>query len=307
MRRRRVAVVAALVFVVAGACSSLLLHQVDEVRTQATLTDVLFISSPKFLKRLSLGYEGLLADIYWTRVVQYYGSKHHAGVGRFELLWPLLSVTSQLDPRITPVYEFGGTFLAAQPPQGAGLPQRAIELVEYGIRNNADDWHLYYDLGFIYYDLKDYAGAANAFERGSRVPGAHPFLKIMAAQMAQHGGEMQTAVMLWSAVFETTHDKYIRENALWHLRALKADQDCMQLEQLAETYRQKTGHFPESLADLARAGMLRGIPVDPTGNEYQMDSAGHVFVADPENFPFIEKALPPGYVPSSSPRIPTEK
>jgi tetratricopeptide (TPR) repeat protein len=295
------------VLVVAGGASSLLLRQVDEVRTQATLSDVLFISSPKLLKRLSLGYDGLLADVYWTRVVQYYGGQHHTGSGRYDLLWPLLEITSQLDPKIIPVYEFGGTFLATPPPLGAGLPARAIELVEYGIRNNPDDWHLYYDLGFIHYDLKDYAGAASAFERGSRVPDAHPFLRILAAQAAQHGGEIETAQMLWSSIFQTTHDKYIRENALWHLRALKADQDCMQLERTVEIYRQKTGHFPETFFDLAKARMLPGVPVDPLGNEYQLDAAGHVFVGDPEHFPFIQKALPPGYVPSSFPRIPPAK
>ena len=28
---------------------------------------------------MSLGYDGLLADIYWTRAVQYFGGKHHDG------------------------------------------------------------------------------------------------------------------------------------------------------------------------------------------------------------------------------------
>ncbi len=32
--------------------------------------DVLNISSAQVLKKMSLGYDGLLADIYWTRVVQ---------------------------------------------------------------------------------------------------------------------------------------------------------------------------------------------------------------------------------------------
>ena len=44
--------------------SALLLRRVDQMRTGATLQDVLYISSPKLLKRVSLGYEGLLADIY---------------------------------------------------------------------------------------------------------------------------------------------------------------------------------------------------------------------------------------------------
>src|SRR5205823_13300621 len=87
-----------------------------------------------------------------------------------------------------------------------------------------NDWHLYYDLGFIYYDLKDYRGAADAFQRGSRVPDAHPFLRILAARMAEHGGDVETARVLWSATYQTTQDRLIRANAAAHLRALQVDE-----------------------------------------------------------------------------------
>ena len=307
MRRRRITALAALVLVASGAGSALLLRVVDRIRTQATLEEVLYISSPKLLKSLSLGYNGLLADVYWTRAVQYYGGIHHVGGGRYELLWPLLNITTHLDPHLVPAYEFGGTFLASQPPNGAGLPQQAIQLVEYGIQNNPDDWHLYYDLGYIYYDQKDYTGASNAFERGSRVPNAHPFLRVLAAEMAQHGGETKTAQMMWTAIYQTTRDKYIRENAEWHLRAVTADLDCEALEGVVQVYRQRTGRLPAAFTDLARTGLVRGVPVDPMGNEYQLDDQGHVFVADPENFPFIQKALPPGYVPKAVQTIPRSK
>ena len=55
------------------------------------------------------------------------------------------------------------------------MPERAIALEEFGIRNNPDEWRLYYNEGFIrYMELKDYAGAAEAFARGAEVPNAHP-------------------------------------------------------------------------------------------------------------------------------------
>jgi tetratricopeptide (TPR) repeat protein len=301
---RKITLTASAVFLCCAISSVLFLQQLDRVRSGATLQEFLYISSPKMLKRLSLGYEGLLADVYWTRAVQYYGGLHHTGGGRYQLLWPLLNITTQLDPHILPAYEYGATFLSEKPPNGAGVPEKAIQLMEFGISQNPSNWHLYYNLGYIYYDLKDYRGAADAFERGSRVANAHPFLKVLAAQMAQHGGDLQTAQMLWSTVYETSHDKYIRENALWHLRALKVGQDVTELERLAAIYRQQTGHFPQSFRDMARVGLLRGLPVDPVGNEYQMDAEGNVFIADPEHFPFVEKGLPPGYVPSSVPKIP---
>ena len=76
---RQVTVVFSLVLVACVAASVLLLRRLDQMRNSATLEEVLYISSPKALKRLSLGYDGLLADIYWTRAVQYFGSRHHEG------------------------------------------------------------------------------------------------------------------------------------------------------------------------------------------------------------------------------------
>ncbi len=302
-RRRQVAVFAGVVFFASISCAALLLHLVDRIRQNATLEDVIYISSPKLLKRLSLGYHGLLADVYWTRAVQYYGGKHHAAGGRYELLWPLLNITTQLDPRLVPAYEAGATFLLAKPPNGAGTPEKAIELVEYGIRNNPNDWHLYYDLGYIYYDLKDYHGAADAFARGSRVPNAHPFLRILAARMAEHGGDVETARVLWSATYQTTQDRMIRANAAAHLRALQVDEQVPELERLVETYRQKTGHRPATFAEIAVAGYIRGIPLDPLGNPYVLSANGRVLLRDPDRLPFVEKGLPGGYVAPKVPKI----
>jgi len=303
MRSRQVKVAAGSCLALFLAASMLLVRQIDRSRSGATLEEVMYVSSPKFLKRASLGFDGLLADIYWTRAVQYFGEMHHTGGGTYRLLWPLLNITTQLDPHLIPAYEFGSTFLSAKPPNGAGAPEKAVELVEYGIRNNPDDWHLYYDLGFIHYDLKNYAGAADAFLRGSKVPNAHPFLKILAAQMAEHGGDAKTALMMWSATYQTTHDKMIRANAAAHLRALQVDQDVMQIEELVERYRQATGSAPSGFADMIRGGYLRGVPVDPLGNPYRMSADGHVILSDPDSFPFTQKGLPAGYVAPIVPKI----
>ena len=97
---RRVTVVFSVLLVVCLAGSVLLLRRLDQIRTGATLEEVLYISSPKALKRMSLGYDGLLADIYWTRAVQYFGNKHHDGAQRYDLLAPLLEITT--DARSSP-------------------------------------------------------------------------------------------------------------------------------------------------------------------------------------------------------------
>jgi tetratricopeptide (TPR) repeat protein len=303
IRRHTVTLVASLTLIFSMAGSAALLHWLDDEHPQTTVESVLYISSPKLLKRLSLGYDGLLADIYWTRVVQYFGGIRSRGGGTYELLWPLLNITTQLDPHLVPAYEFGGTFLCAKPPDGAGDPEHAIELVRYGITQNPNDWHLYYDLAFIYYDEKDYRHAAEAFLRGSQLPDAHPFLKVMAGQMAEHGGDLATARMMWSATYQTTHDNLIRANAAAHLRAIQADEDVSNLEELARLYRQRTGHFPESFSQMVSAGLLRGTPADPLGRPYRLEAGGRVVVSDPADLPFLEKGLPEGYIPAPLPKL----
>lgn len=296
--RQRTTVVASICLVVSMAASVLVLRRVDQARPQATLEDVLFVSSPKVLKRASLGYDGLLADIYWTRAVQYFGGRHHAAATSYNLLAPLLEITTNLDPHLLPAYQFGASFLAPKPPDGAGQPDRAIQLMEYGIQNNPNEWRLYYNLGFVYYmEVKNYSKASDAFERGSKVPEAHPWLKILAAQMAQHAGEYETARMLWTATRETSKDTLIRQNALEHLRALRVDEDVSNLQAAVTRFGERTGRLPSSLSELLTAEGLRGVPVDPDGKPYRFTAEGRILVQQPDDFPFATKGLPPGYHP----------
>jgi len=94
----------------------------ESLRPAASLEETLYISSPQALQRLSMGYGGLLADIYWTRAVQYFGHKHIMQSRRYDLLKPLLDITTGLDPHLIIAYRFGAVFLAQQPPAGAGQP-----------------------------------------------------------------------------------------------------------------------------------------------------------------------------------------
>jgi len=310
--------------VIAGACFAislsacvLLLRHMDRLRPHAAVEDALYISSPKMVKRGSLGFNGLMACIYWTRTVQYFGHRHHEHEQSYNELAPLLEITTALDPQLVPAYQFGASFLAPPPPFGAGQPKRAIQLMEYGIEHNPDNWQLYYNLGFVYYtELKDYKKASEVFARGSKVPDAHPFMKIMAAQMAEHAGDFLTARMLWSAAFQTSNEANIRQNALEHLRAIQVDEDVTNLQAAVTRFGERAGRLPANMAELVAAEHLAGIPgsgipgsgipADPDGNPYKLTADGRVLVEKPEDFPFITRGLPPGYKPTGLPKFHTK-
>src|SRR5215467_5789958 len=298
MRSRRTTIAAAVCLVTSMAASVLLLQSIDRLRPNSANDDFLYLDSPKLIRKASLGFDGLMACIYWTRAVQYFGVRHHAGAQTYNELAPLLEITTQLDPQLVPAYELGASFLAPAPPEGAGEPKRAVQLMQYGIAHNPDNWRLYYDLGFVYYtELKDYKHASEVFEHGSLTPNAHPAMKVLAARMAENGGDLITARMLWSTTYQSSKDSTIRQSALAHLRALQVDEDVTNLQNVVKRFANQNGRPPTSMWELAAAEHWAEVPADPDGVPYTLSLDGQVLVANPDDFPFITKGTPPGYEP----------
>jgi hypothetical protein len=247
--------------------------QIDRIHQEQ---DDLVLRSGPLVKAMSLEYAPLAADLYWTRVVQYYGNKHINGQASLDLLWPLLDVTTTLDPNLIVAYRFGGMFLSDSPPRGAGKPQLGIELLQRGIRANPEFWRFYEDLGFLYYfDLHDYHHAAQALLAGSKVPGAMTWMRTAAARIAEKGESLETSATLWSEIYNSTNEPTIKENAKIHLQLLRARADCDELNKLAEEYKKRTGRPPKDTRDLVKAGLLPGLAVDPAGVAYWFDLEGN--------------------------------
>jgi hypothetical protein len=252
--------------------------------------DEMVLRSGKLVRAMSLEYAPLMADIYWTRVVQYYGDKHERHDPNFELLWPLLDLTTSLDPNLLVAYRFGSTFLSEPSPRGAGHPELAIALLKRGIQANPDYWRFYEDLGFVYYfELKDYPKASAAFAEGSRNPDSQIWMKIMAAKIAAEGESLATSIFLWNEVYQTTKDPQVKENAMSHLQLLRAEEDCKQLDALADEFQKRTGRRPARVGELVQAGLLPRLPEDPMGFPYVFGPDGKAVLNI--NSPLLEQQL----------------
>jgi tetratricopeptide (TPR) repeat protein len=287
---RKITIIAPALLVALFAGSVVGRRQVEKIQgPQAALDEVLYLPAGKTVKRLSLGYSSLMADIYWTRAVQYFGSRHLERSGHYDLLYPLLDITTDLDPQLIVAYESGSIFLSQRVPEGAGQPDKAVALVEKGIRANPSYWRFYFTLGFIHYmDRHDYKAAELAFQRGSEVPGALPWMKVMAARMAEKGEDAETAAYLWKTIYDTTSDNMIKDNAAKHLISLRAEADMAELERRTKAYRERFGANPSDWSDLVRAGLLRGVPMDPNGVPYKLLPDGAVQVEDPSQYSYLE-------------------
>lgn len=182
------------------------------------------VPSPQAVRRWSLGYDGLAADLYWTRAVQYFGRLHRAHSSSYPQLAPLVRLTVALDPDLMTAAENGAFFLADDAPLGAGHPRQAVALLQQAIARHPRQWRLYYDLGFVCaLDLHDRKQAAAAFAAGARQPGANPILATLAAFYYGQTDEKLLALALWQSIATGSSDPLVRQNARTHIQQLKKE------------------------------------------------------------------------------------
>lgn len=246
-------------------------------------TPVLWFQAGPLLKRFSLGFNNLIADVYWIRAVVYYGSKRLAKdtTRNYDLLEPLLTFATTLDPQFRVAYRFGAIFLTEAYPSGPGRPDRAIALLERGLAANPNAWEYMYDIGFVHYWwLKNYKTAGQWFERASRLPGSPPWLPGLAATTLTEGGDRPSSRLLWHELRETAAGDWFRRNAQLRLTQLDTMDMVDELNKASQRFMVREGRPPRNEQELVLADKWLGWPNDPTGVPFVLDPVtGHIGVS----------------------------
>ncbi len=275
--------------------------------------DVLYLTSSPVVAHLTAGFHAVAADLYWIRAIQYYGGARQrltaeqrlgvlppvalkADVSDFDALYPLLDLTTTLDPRFTIAYRFGAIFLSEPYPGGPGRPDEAIELLEKGLKAQPDKWEYMEDIGFVYYwSRHEYDVAARWFDQAADVAGAPWWLRSLAATTLAQGGDRQSSRVMWQSIRDSTDVDWLRSEAERRLEQLTALDQIDRLQPRVDAYTRQTGDVPDGWIPLIRARVLPGIPTDPTGTPYSLHG-GRVRVAQSSAlYPLPDEpaALPP--------------
>ncbi|MFN2599400.1 MAG: tetratricopeptide repeat protein [Pyrinomonadaceae bacterium] len=247
----------------------------------AQVSEELYVS-PRVARRMSLSFNGLVADWYWLRTLQYVGRKAAAHEGAIPIddlsslnlktLAPLLDEATTLDPQFMAAYEYGAVVLPAVDKDAA------IKLVDKGIEANPRAWRLRSYLGYIYWQQGRYQEASEAYAAGSKVEGAPRWLAVLAAQMSAKGGSRDTARAIYEAMLRSSDDEHTRQLAASRLAQLQSLDETDALRRLLAAFRERAGgRCPASWRELApvlRAARFRqdstGAPLDPSDAPYQL-------------------------------------
>lgn len=301
MAGRRTELVASLLAVVAGfvvvAALSSQMTAAKPSLPEGFEDEDLIISAAR-LKGVTPGFDGLIADWYWMRSLQYIGDKllrakedmriDDLGDANPRLLYPLLDSATDLDPHFLAPYTYGAMVLPTL------NPQEAVALLEKGIANNPSQWRLYQHLGFIHWKLGEFERAAEMYDRGSAVEGAAPFMKLMAARMRTEGGSRETARAIYEDIYNSTENRDVMKLAELRLLQLKALDEIDLIQQALGS--RTTGGCQGTTAWRDLGAALRtlrtkdgrplrfeassGAPIDPVGVPYLLGADCSVKIDD---------------------------
>jgi hypothetical protein len=244
--------------------------------------EVLYLWSGEHVRRLFPGFEDLAADIYWLRTVQYFGGERlFSGDKRFELLRPLIDITTTLDPRLEIAYRYGAVFLCEPPPTGAGRPEEGIEVLEGGARNLPESWRLRQHLGFFrFLYLGDAHGAARELEEASELPGAAFWLRTLAADLLSRGGDRESSRRMWQEMYAQAEEGILRQHAAVQLAILDSRDRADLLTEKVREFERRHGRRPKALEELVRSGLWSGALEDLEGVPFSYDgTTGRVSIA----------------------------
>jgi tetratricopeptide (TPR) repeat protein len=227
------------------------------------------------VKRMSLGFGGLMADWYWLRSLQYVGNKFmnvqhdiqldDLGPLDLRLLYPLLDTATTLDPHFLAPYSYGAVVLPAV------NAENAIKLIRKGIEANPAEWRLYQHLGYMYWKRGEYQNAAQAYADGSNIAGSPHWMREMSARMTAEGGSHQMAREMYERLYEETDDQAVKELLARRILQVASFDDRDAIRKAIDAFKQKNGRCARSWNEMAVE--LRAVRL-PDGKPLKFDSAG---------------------------------
>jgi tetratricopeptide (TPR) repeat protein len=233
------------------------------------------IPRAEFLKAITADQKQLVASAVVARVILYFGSlmqKQGAQItvpADYPAMSRAIHASLKLDPYNMDCYYFAQAILVWDVKQY----KLANDLLEEGMKYRTWDWYLPFFAGFNYgFFLKDYAKAAQMYQRAGELSG-NPLFNSLAGRYLQQSGQTQLAIAYLSTMEKGARDPAIRK--AFHIR-LQAFRGAYLIEQARDRFKAEHGAPPARVEDLVGAGYLKELPVDPYGGTFYFEPDGSV-------------------------------
>jgi hypothetical protein len=211
---------------------------------------------------LSLGFERLMADLFWVRTVYYVGDPD-ASRANWPAAEPLANLVTDIDPTFDSVYVLMSSVLSGL----RGDHDAAIRLLEKGAAISKY-WRIHFLLGFEYFmEKEDYVHGAQCLERAVALGGPY-YLQFLVSRLYASAGDPTTAMQFIAARLKNEENPGVRAELEQRYSDIWINRDLAQIDDAIAKFRDRKRAGPKNVGALVDAGFLATLPRDPKGGEY---------------------------------------
>jgi hypothetical protein len=271
MRRALGAFTAVAVLLAIVVLSEINLRSIE--RTDPLGRRLLYLPSHEMLDLVSLGNEGLMADLLFLWSIQYYSS--YRPDETFLYLETVYDLITDLDPLYFDAYRVGALIMMLDLHANPKVQKKAIErLFDKGLANMPDNWELAEVAAWdAHLQLRDPELALKYARIGAERPGAPHRLKRVYGRWSEQEDRwtISDSINYWEEVLaEATRwpEVVLSKN---HLYDAYAKRDATVLDPMLADYRARFGRCADGWQQLIDLGWLNAVPLDYVGNPYRID------------------------------------
>jgi tetratricopeptide (TPR) repeat protein len=235
-----------------------------------------YLPSGTFLKGAALGFDEVLADLLWIKAIGYVG-EHSKSDQDFTWLYHILDITTTLDPGFEDPYEMGVIVLASS----VGDVDKAIKIGQKGIENVHQNhpryWYLPFFTAFNYmYYKNDYLTAAKYLEQAASFPQSPKYLPLLVARLYANTEDPGIALPFLEEMLAQANTPELEANLNKRIKEIQVKQHLNLLSSASRQFLERTGRAPQHLQELTAYGLLKSLPDEPFGGQYEITENGAI-------------------------------
>ena len=230
--------------------------------------EVGYLPTGEFIKGAALGYDALLADVFWVRATLLFGSRFGDEDEQwYSWLYHMIDLTTDLDPDFRAAYKYGGTMLRVN---GVFVDQSSL-IFQKGMRQLPGEWYFPFGIAMNFYLHRDDPALAGAYLARAVKTGNGPFyLRNLTASMMTDGDQLETALLFLQEEYKAVRDDRARRAVEIKILEIRYLLGRSQAGAVIAEFRRTTGSLPGEPPDVASAGLE--LPPDPLGGLWTWDT-----------------------------------
>lgn len=243
-----------------------------ESNVERRRNDFRYTPDPTVVRLVAGAHRSTTADALWLRTLPDMSREFADPALKARWIHNVLESVTDLEPAFWTAYDFGQAYLTILDRRTPGAADRAVALLEKGIRRNPDAVGLYVRLAMIHWvEKKDRARTIEILRRAATLPGIDELSLRMLASLEAEGREDLLAIAAWADIAESKSPELRRVGEL-NLRRVK---EQIALRALRE-FTAKNGRPPASIGDLRDPALIQAEVVDLVLRDLELTPEGKI-------------------------------